>query len=143
LQRPLAAGTGASARRDGTTPRVAIDININHNRNLYYSYRGWWIGNKECNKENWWHGGREERRHGEEGDCSSFEERRNALARNSERANGFKSETSDNEITRAPINARRDNGLRETASSVISPNEKAEFRVAAGAPNNPDYRSAS
>jgi hypothetical protein len=55
----------------------------------------------------------------------------------------FKSETSDNEITRAPINARRDNGLRETASSVISPNEKAEFRVAAGAPNNPDYRSAS
>ena len=31
---------------------VAIDTDINHNRNLYYSYRGWWIGNKECNKEN-------------------------------------------------------------------------------------------
>lgn len=48
-------GEGEARANDGdrTTPRVAIDININHNRNLYYSYRGWWIGNKECNKENW------------------------------------------------------------------------------------------
>lgn len=48
-------GRGEAEERGRRTPRhrgVAIDININHNRNLYYSYRGWWIGNKECNKEN-------------------------------------------------------------------------------------------
>jgi len=56
----------------------------------------------------------------------------------------FKSEAEDNEITSERINARRDNGLHETASSVIALNEKSEFAcVAVSASNNPDYRSTS